>query len=186
MESKRIFSEQLTQEQREKVQDDYYQYFRAVPKDKETKILISHKSDCKAFGDYLVAVFKHIDPELLKRVIFTSDPKLTAPRGQDIFDYLKETFCNEIKFILDSISYQCDVERVTNAVEETTKEFFENNKGFVVPSYFPVRSFQVMPVCQNCKSQMHLCPNVGGPIFKCDNPTCNVELETKLNHGDSR
>jgi len=98
--SRKIFENKLEPEELETVQDEYHQFSRAINAGNSTKkIFISHKSDCKEYGKFLVRVFELIHPSLRDLIIFTSTSELGVPHGRDIYDYLKECFRDDLYVI---------------------------------------------------------------------------------------
>ena len=66
----------------------------------ETKrIFISHKSECAVFGKFLVRCFELSGMDVQKSVIFTSMPELGVPYDQDIYQYLKDCFREDLYVI---------------------------------------------------------------------------------------
>lgn len=89
----KMILEKLPKEEQEAIEDDYVQFSRAANLSNETDlILISHKGDCKNFGEFLIYVFIQIYPEIRNRIVFSSSSDYGVPQGQDIFDYLKSCF----------------------------------------------------------------------------------------------
>lgn len=92
--------EKLPKEEQEAIEDDYVQFSRASNLSNTTKmIFISHKTDCKEFGELLIDVFLEVYPPIKSRIIFSSDSDYGVPQGQDILAYLKTCFREDMHVI---------------------------------------------------------------------------------------
>lgn len=92
--------EKLSKEEQEAIEDDYVQFSRAANLSNATKmIFISHKTDCKAFGELLIDVFLEVYPPIKSSIIFSSDSDYGVPQGQDILEYLKTCFREDMHVI---------------------------------------------------------------------------------------
>lgn len=92
--------EKLPKEEQEAIEDDYVQFSRAVNLSNATKmIFISHKTDCKEFGELLIDVFLEVYPPIKSSIIFSSDSDFGVPQGQDILEYLKTCFREDMHVI---------------------------------------------------------------------------------------
>lgn len=94
--SKKIF-EEMSDEDREAVEEDHTQFSRAVAlsygEDKPNKLLISHRQDdLRPFGDFIINVLLRLNPDLKSRIVFTSNPNYGLKMGQDLFEELKNCF----------------------------------------------------------------------------------------------
>ena len=92
--------EKLPKEEQEAIEDDYVQFSRAANLSNATKmIFISHKTDCKEFGELLIDVFLEVYPPIKSSIIFSSDSDYGVPQGQDILEYLKTCFREDMHVI---------------------------------------------------------------------------------------
>lgn len=102
----------LTDEERLIVQEENLQFTRAVTNSKATKkIFISHNSQMKKYGQFIVDVLESYGIDVCSNVIFTSDRRLGVPQGRDVYDYLKECFRDEllVVFIFSKAFYDSNV-----------------------------------------------------------------------------
>ena len=101
--SKHIFTN-LTPEDKENVQEDFFQFSRAVNLSGDKKrILISHKSyydensnPHNDYGEFILKVIGKIDSKLASETLFTSSPSHGIRNGVDIYDYLKSCFRDDL------------------------------------------------------------------------------------------
>lgn len=110
--SRSIFYEKLDEEDRAKIEQDYTQLSRAVSLAGSTKkIFISHKADCAKFGEFLIDVLIAINPTLKSEIIFTSSPQYGVPHGEDIYEYLRKCFRDDlfVVFLFSKSFYDSDV-----------------------------------------------------------------------------
>lgn len=92
--------EKLPKEEQEAIEDDYVQFSRAANLSNATKmIFISHKTDCKEFGELLIDVFLEVYPPIKSSIIFSSDSDYGVPQGKDIHEYLKTCFREDMHVI---------------------------------------------------------------------------------------
>ena len=92
--------EKFTQEEQKNFEEELFQFGRAINLANETKrIFISHKSECAIFGKFLVRCFELSGVDAEKSIIFTSMPELGVPYDQDIYQYLKDCFRNDLYVI---------------------------------------------------------------------------------------
>lgn len=92
--------EKLPKEEQDAIEDDYVQFSRAANLSNATKmIFISHKTDCKGFGELLIDVFLEVYPPIKSSIIFSSDSDYGVPQGQDILEYLKTCFREDMHVI---------------------------------------------------------------------------------------
>lgn len=92
--------EKLSKDEQEAIEDDYVQFSRAANLSNATKmIFISHKTDCKEFGELLIDVFLEVYPPIKSSIIFSSDSDYGVPQGQDILEYLKTCFREDMHVI---------------------------------------------------------------------------------------
>lgn len=98
--SKEIFEKRLSLEERSTVQEENFQFARAITSSRATKkIFISHSNKLKLYGQFIVDVLENYGVDVRASIIFTSDPRLGVPQGRDIYDYLKECFRDELFII---------------------------------------------------------------------------------------
>lgn len=110
--SKEIFENNLSEEDRSIVQEENFQFARAITSTKATKkIFISHNNKLKKYGQFIVDVLECYGIDVSKNVIITSDRRLGVPQGKDIYDYLKECFREELMviFIFSKAFYDSNV-----------------------------------------------------------------------------
>lgn len=92
--------EKLSKGEQEALENDYVQFSRASNLSNATKnIFISHKSDCKEFGNLLIDVFEEVYPSIKNSIIFSSNSDYGVPQGQDIHEYLKTCFRGDMHVI---------------------------------------------------------------------------------------
>lgn len=97
--SKNVF-EKLSDEDKNAISEDYTQFARAANISQPTKtIFISHKSDCKEFGNFIIDILLTLCPEIKSNIIFTSNSDYGVPQGQDICDYLNDCFRNDMHVV---------------------------------------------------------------------------------------
>lgn len=93
-------TEKFTQEEQRNFEEELFQFGRAINLANGTKrIFISHKSECAVFGKFLVRCFELSGMDVQKSVIFTSMPELGVPYDQDIYQYLKDCFREDLYVI---------------------------------------------------------------------------------------
>lgn len=110
--TKEIFESSLTDEERMIIQGENLQFTRAVTQSKATKkVFISHNSQMKIYGQFIVDVLESYGIDVCSTIIFTSDRRLGVPQGKDIYDYLKECFRDELLviFIFSKAFYDSNV-----------------------------------------------------------------------------
>lgn len=110
--SKEIFEKSLSLEERSIVQEENFQFARAITSSRATKkIFISHSSRLKLYGQFIVDVLEDYGVDVRSTVIFSSDPRLGVPQGRDIYDYLKECFREELMvvFLFSKAFYDSNV-----------------------------------------------------------------------------
>lgn len=85
--------EHLPADEQAAIEDDYVQFTRAANLSNATDLIfISHKFDCKVFGEFLIDILIKMYPPIKSRIIFSSSSDYGIPQGQDILDYLKTCF----------------------------------------------------------------------------------------------
>lgn len=96
----KAITEKFTQEEQKDFQEELFQFGRAINLANGTKrIFISHKTECAVFGKFLVRCFELSGMDVQKSVIFTSVPELGVPFDQDIYQYLKDCFREDLYVI---------------------------------------------------------------------------------------
>lgn len=95
-----ILEQKLDAEERKIVEDDNYQFLRAARLARNTKrILISHFAENKQYGFFIMRIFELLGVQIEDSMIFTSHPPTGVPHGQNIYDYLKSCFREDIYVI---------------------------------------------------------------------------------------
>ena len=98
--TRKAITEKFTQEEQKDFEEELFQFGRAINLANGTKrIFISHKSECAVFGKFLVRCFELSGMDVKKSVIFTSMPELGVPYDQDIYQYLKDCFREDLYVI---------------------------------------------------------------------------------------
>lgn len=98
--TQKTIKQKLTLEEQQDFQTELFQFGRALNLANETKkIFISHKTECAIFGKFLVRCFELVGMDVRKNIIFTSVPELGVPYDQDIYDYLKDCFRDDLYVI---------------------------------------------------------------------------------------
>lgn len=98
--TQQVIKEKFTPEEQEYFQEELFQFGRAINLTNDTKkIFISHKTECAVFGKFLVRCFELAGLNIKESIIFTSMPELGVPFGQDIYDYLKNCFRDDLYVI---------------------------------------------------------------------------------------
>lgn len=92
--------EKFSPDEQKDFQEELFQFGRAINLSNGTKrIFISHKTECAIFGKFLVRCFELIGMNVKDSIIFTSMPELGVPYDQDIYDYLKSCFRDDLYVI---------------------------------------------------------------------------------------
>jgi hypothetical protein len=95
-----ILQEKLDDKEREIVTAENLQFVRATQLGRNTKkVMISHDSDNKQYGFFIVKIFELLGLDVVNTFIFTSNPGMGAPHGANIYDYLKSCFRDDIYVI---------------------------------------------------------------------------------------
>lgn len=98
--TQKAIKEKFTQEEQEDFQEELFQFGRAINLSNDTKkIFISHKTECAVFGKFLVRCFELLGMDTASSIIFTSMPELGVPYDQDIYEYLKNCFRDDLYVI---------------------------------------------------------------------------------------
>ena len=95
-----ILTERLDEGERQTVKDDFHQFMRAAQLAQNTrKIMISHDSENKEYGLFILRIFELLGLDKASNFIFTSDSLTNVPHGMNIYDYLKDCFREDIYVI---------------------------------------------------------------------------------------
>jgi len=95
-----ILKEKLDEGERETVVDENFQFMRAARLAQSTKrILISHDSENKDYGFFIMRIFELLGIDIDDAFIFTSHAPTGVPHGRNIYDYLKDCFREDIYVI---------------------------------------------------------------------------------------
>lgn len=98
--TQQAIKDKFTPEEQKSFQTELFQFGRALNLANGTKkIFISHKTECAVFGKFLVRCFELAGLNASKYIIFTSMPELGVPYDQDIYDYLKDCFRDDLYVI---------------------------------------------------------------------------------------
>lgn len=98
--TQQAIKEKFSPAEQKNFQDELFQFGRAINLTNETKrIFISHKTECAVFGKFLVRCFELIGMNVQESIIFTSMSELGVPYDQDIYDYLKDCFRDDLYVI---------------------------------------------------------------------------------------
>jgi len=95
-----ILKKKLDESERDIVADEIFQFMRAARLAQSTKrILISHDGDNKEYGFFILRIFELLGLDVESNFIFTSYSATNVPHAQDIYDYLKDRFREDIYVI---------------------------------------------------------------------------------------
>lgn len=95
-----ILEDKLDERERGIVEDENLQFVRATQLGRNTKkVFISHDSDNKQYGFFIIRIFELLGVDVVNNFIFTSHPDMGAPHGANIYDYLKSCFRDDIYVI---------------------------------------------------------------------------------------
>lgn len=98
--TQQAIKEKFSPSEQKDFQDELFQFGRAINLTNGTKrIFISHKTECAVFGKFLVRCFELIGMDVKESIIFTSMPELGVPYDQDIYNYLKDCFRDDLYVI---------------------------------------------------------------------------------------
>jgi hypothetical protein len=96
----KILSNKLNSEEQNTVKDENFQFLRAAKLAQSTKkILISHDSENAPYGFFILRIFELLGIDLTSTFIFTSFVPTAAPHGKDVYDYLKDSFREDLYII---------------------------------------------------------------------------------------
>lgn len=92
--------EKLPEEDKNAIEDDFFQFSRASNLSNDTNLIfISHKYDCREFGELLVDVMVKAYPPIKSKIIFSSNSDYGIPQGEDIMEYLRNCFRDDLHVI---------------------------------------------------------------------------------------
>ncbi len=95
-----ILKSKLDEDELEIVQDEHLQFSRATRLSENTKrIFISHNKKHEKYGVFIMSMFELLGVDIEENFIFTSCGLTGVPHGQDIYDYLKSCFREDIYVI---------------------------------------------------------------------------------------
>ncbi len=92
--------DKLPKEEKDAIEDDFYQFSRASNLSNDTNmILISHKYDCREFGELLIDILIQVYPPIKSKIIFSSNSDYGVPQGEDILKYLQTCFRDDLHIV---------------------------------------------------------------------------------------
>jgi len=95
-----ILMKKLDEEERNTVAEENLQLIRAAKLALSTRsVLISHDSENKEYGLFIMKIFELIGVDVDNNFIFTSHATTNVPHGEDIYEYLKDCFRYDIYVI---------------------------------------------------------------------------------------
>ncbi len=98
--TQRAIQEKFSLQEQQDFQEELFQFGRAINLSNTTKkIFISHKTECAIFGKFLVRCFELSGMDIRENIIFTSMTELGVPYDQDIYNYLKDCFRDDLYVI---------------------------------------------------------------------------------------
>jgi hypothetical protein len=98
--TRKIIEEKLDEKELEIIQDDFFQFSRATRLSENTrKIFISHNKEHQKYGFFIMRMFELLGVNIEDSFIFTSYAPTGVPHGQNIYDYLKSCFREDIYVI---------------------------------------------------------------------------------------
>lgn len=98
--TRRAIQEKFSLQEQQDFQEELFQFGRAINLSNTTKkIFISHKTECAIFGKFLVRCFELSGMDIRENIIFTSMTELGVPYDQDIYNYLKDCFRDDLYVI---------------------------------------------------------------------------------------
>lgn len=122
----KVIEAKFTEEEKRDFDETANQFSRAVQCGRHTKkIFISHKSECRLFGELIVRCFELVGVDPKENIIFTSVPELGVPFNRDIYDYLKDCFRDDLYviFIFSRSFYNSNI-----CISETGAAWATNKK----------------------------------------------------------
>lgn len=125
--TKHAIESKFSEEEKKDFQNELLQFGRAINITNSTKrIFISHKTECKVFGQFLIRCFELSGLKVEESIIFTSVAEFGVPDGKDIYDYLKDCFRDDLYviFLFSRSFYNSNVcIAETGAAWATNKEY---------------------------------------------------------------
>lgn len=98
--TREILEKNLTKIQLDIVQDDHLQFSRATLLAEKTKqVFISHNSEHKQYGLFIIKMFEKLGVKIEDTFIFTSYGPTGVPFGEEIYEYLKSCFRKDLYVI---------------------------------------------------------------------------------------
>lgn len=98
--TRKVLQDKLSDDEKKNFEDELLQFGRAINLTNSTKrIFISHKTECKEFGNFLIKCFELVGVDIKSNIIYTSISELGVPYGQDIYDYLRNCFRDDLYVI---------------------------------------------------------------------------------------
>ena len=95
-----ILREKLKEDELKVVEDEHFQFVRATRLSHNTKrILISHNKEHQKYGFFIMKMFELLGVDIEDSFIFTSYAPTRVPHAQNIYDYLKSCFREDIYVI---------------------------------------------------------------------------------------
>ncbi len=95
-----ILKKKLDPTEQKVVEGEHFQFTRATQLAKKTKkVMISHNSENKEYGMFILRIFELLGVNTEEIFIFTSHTPTAVPYGQDIYEYLKEAFRDDMYII---------------------------------------------------------------------------------------
>jgi len=99
-ETQKILREKLEKDELKTVEDEHFQFVRATRLSRNTKrIFISHNKEHEQYGFFIMRIFDLLGVNIRATFIFTSYPPTGVPHGEDIYEYLKSCFRDDIYVI---------------------------------------------------------------------------------------
>lgn len=98
--TRKTLQEKLTEDEQKSFEDELLQFGRAINLTNSTKrIFISHKTECMEFGKFLIRCLELTGLDVKSTVIFSSMNEFGVPHDQDIYDYLRGCFRDDLYVI---------------------------------------------------------------------------------------
>lgn len=98
--TRKALKEKLTEDEQKNFEDELLQFGRAINLTNSTKrIFISHKTECMEFGKFLIRCLELTGLDVKSTVIFSSVNEFGVPHDQDIYDYLRGCFRDDLYVI---------------------------------------------------------------------------------------
>lgn len=98
--TRKALKEKLTEDEQKNFEDELLQFGRAINLTNSTKrIFISHKTECMEFGKFLIRCLELTGLDVKSTVIFSSANEFGVPHDQDIYDYLRGCFRDDLYVI---------------------------------------------------------------------------------------